>query len=508
MITIDGEHLTIEDVVKVARGFENVKLDSKVKEKVEKARLTVEKVIQSGKTVYGINTGFGELAKVRISKDEIDDLQRNLIRSHSCGVGKMLSTEMVRAMMVLRANSLAKGYSGVRLKILETLVEMLNKRVHPVVPSKGSLGASGDLIPLAYIALAMMGEGKVEYKNKRYEAKKGLKEASVKPVTLKAKEGLALINGTQLMTAYCVFAVYDTELLLKNAQIAGVMSLEALKGTDQAFREELHRLRPHKGQIICAKNLWRLTRKSEIIKSHKDCSKVQDAYTLRCIPQVLGAVYDVVSFARSTTETEINSVTDNPIVLPNQNEIVSGGNFHGQPLALALDTLSIAVATIGTLSERRIARLTDSCLSELPPFLTPKSGLNSGFMLPHYVAASLVNENKILSHPASVDTIPVSANQEDHVSMGATAGYKLQKIIENVQQIIAIEYLSAAQGLEFLKPLKPSPPIKEAYDEIRTKIPELKKDRPLYEDIKKMVEMVKKGLIIKVVEERIGKPLE
>ncbi|HEC94852.1 MAG TPA: histidine ammonia-lyase, partial [Thermoplasmatales archaeon] len=332
----------------------------------------------------------------------------------------------------------------------------------------------------------------------------GLKKVGLKPVKLKAKEGLALINGTQLMTAYCVFAVHDAELLLKNALIAGIMSLEALKGTDQAFRQELHDLRPHKGQRICAKSLWELTRESEIIASHKECPKVQDAYTLRCMPQVFGAVYDAISFVRSITETEINSVTDNPIILPDRNESLSGGNFHGQPLALALDTLSIAVATLGTFSERRIARLIDSNLSGLPSFLTEKSGLNSGFMLPHYVAASLVGENKILAHPASVDSIPVSANQEDHVSMGAAAGCKLRKIIENVQHIIAIEYLIASQGLEFLKPLKPSPVIQDAYNMVRSRVPRLEEDRPLHEDIDKVVEMTRSGEIVKTVENRIG----
>ena len=504
MIIVDGEHLGIEDVVAVACDCEKVKLEQKVKERIVKARETVEDIISSGKTVYGVSTGFGELAKVSISQEEMDALQRNLIRSHSCGVGRNLSAEMVRAMMVLRANSLAKGYSGVRLELLELLLEMLNKRVHPVVPEKGSLGASGDLIPLAHIALALVGEGKVEFEDKVYDAVDGLKKVGLKPVKLKAKEGLALINGTQLMTAYCVFAVHDAELLLKNALIAGIMSLEALKGTDQAFRQELHDLRPHNGQRICAKSLWELTRESEIIASHKECPKVQDAYTLRCMPQVFGAVYDAISFVRSITETEINSVTDNPIILPDRNESLSGGNFHGQPLALALDTLSIAVATLGTFSERRIARLIDSNLSGLPSFLTEKSGLNSGFMLPHYVAASLVGENKILAHPASVDSIPVSANQEDHVSMGAAAGCKLRKIIENVQHIIAIEYLIASQGLEFLKPLKPSPVIQDAYYMVRSRVPRLEEDRPLHRDISEVVEMTRSGEIVKTVENRIG----
>ncbi len=503
MIKIDGKNLTIEDTIKVAERYEEVYLDKKAKENIDKSRKVIEDIIKDGKTVYGVSTGFGELAKVKISRTDLDELQRNLIRSHSCGVGENLTTEIVRAMMILRANSLARGYSGVRAEIIYLLLDMLNKRIHPIVPKKGSLGASGDLIPLAHIALSMMGEGKVELNGRLYDSKNGLKKAGLKHIKLKAKEGLALINGTQLMTAYGVFAVHYANLLLKNAQIAGAMSLEALKGTDQAFREEIHRLRPHRGQLVSANNLWRLTRESEIINAYKN-SKVQDAYTLRCMPQVFGAVHDSIEFVRTVIETEINSVTDNPIILPDKKESISGGNFHGQPLAISLDLLGIAISTIGTMSERRIARLVDSSLSELPPFLTPNSGINSGFMLPHYVAASLVNENKILSHPASVDSIPVSANQEDHVSMGATAGEKALRIIDNVEYIIGVEYLTAAQGLEFLHPLKPSPAVEAAYKLVREKVSKLEEDRPLYEDIKRIKDAVRSGEIIKTVENKIG----
>jgi len=495
MIEIDGESLRIEDVIAVARNFEKVRIADKVKEKVDRSRKIIEDIIREGKVVYGVSTGFGELARVRINREDMERLQENLIRSHSCGVGERLRRDLVRAMMLLRANSLVKGYSGVRMDIIEMLVKMLNERIHPVIPEKGSLGASGDLIPLAYIALAMMGEGKVEVGNKILDAEKALKEANLKPIKMKAKEGLALINGTQLCSAYLCFAIVDGENLLKNALIAGAMSLEALKGTDQAFREEIHALRPHQGQVKAARILWKLTRDSEIIRSHRNCPKVQDAYTLRCMPQVFGAVFDALDFSRRIAEIEINSVTDNPLVLEN-GEVLSGGNFHAQNLALAMDTLSIAISFLGSFSERRIARLVDEKLSGLPPFLVENSGINSGFMMPHYLAASLVNENKILAHPASIDSIPVSANQEDFVSMGANAGRKLMKIIENTEHIIAIEFLAASQALEFLKPLKPSPSIQKAYEIIRKNVPKLERDRVMDEDVEKVRRLIREGKIV------------
>lgn len=498
MIEIDGESLRIEDVIAVARNFEEVRIADKVKKKVDRSRKIIEDIIREGKVVYGVSTGFGELARVRINRKDMERLQENLIRSHSCGVGERLGIDLVRAMMLLRANSLAKGYSGVRMDIIEMLVKMLNEKIHPVIPEKGSLGASGDLIPLAYIALAMMGEGKVEIGREILDAREGLEKAGLKPIKLKAKEGLALINGTQLCCSYLCLAINDIENLLKNALVAGAMSLEALKGTDQAFREEIHRLRPHRGQLKAARILWNLTRDSEIIKSHKNCPKVQDAYTLRCMPQVFGAVFDALDFARKIAEVEINSATDNPLVLEN-GEVLSGGNFHAQNLALAMDTLSIAISFLGSFSERRIARLVDEKLSGLPPFLVENSGINSGFMMPHYLAASLVNENKILAHPASIDSIPVSANQEDFVSMGANAGRKLMKIIENTEHIIAIEFLAASQALEFLKPLKPSPSIQKAYEIIRKHVPKLERDRVMDEDIEKVGRLIREGKIVEIV---------
>lgn len=502
MIEIDGESFTIEDVVAVAREHESVMLSAEAKKKIRAARELVEDVISKNETVYGVTTGVGELATEKISQKKVDELQRNLIRSHSCGVGDPLSTEIVRAVMVLRANSLAKGYSGVRVKIVETLLAMLNKGVHPVIPERGSVGSSGDLIPLAHMALSMIGEGQAEYDGETLSSKEALEKAGIEPVSLTAKEGLGLINGTQLMTAIGSLVIYDGERLLKNAQIAGVMSLEALKGTDQAFREEIQHVRRHEAQQECAENLWRLTRDSKIIASHKNCPRVQDAYTLRCMPQVFGASKDALSYARKIFENEINAATDNPLVFPDKGEILSGGNFHGQPLALTLDFLGVSLSEIGSFSERRIARLVDPNLSGLPPFLTEKRGLNSGFMMPQYAAAALTNENKVLCHPASSDTIPTSANKEDHVSMGATAALKLLRILSNVRNIIAIEFLAAAQAVEFHEPLLPGPAIQDAHKKIREKSEKLREDRSLHVDIKQIADLISSGEILAAVEKK------
>lgn len=505
MIKIDGENLSVENVVNIARHYEKVTFDDKSVEKIKRSRIVVENLVKENKTIYGINTGFGELSKEKISSLHVDELQRNLIRSHSCGVGAFLPTEIVRAMMVLRANSLSKGFSGIGIQPVRLILEMLNERIHPLIPEKGSLGASGDLIPLAHMALAMIGEGTVEYKEEILDANTSFKKAGLTACKLTAKEGLALINGTQLMTAIGCLSLFDAKLLLKNAQIAACMSLEALKGTDQAFRKEIQDVRPHPGQKTCARNLWKITRHSEIIKSHRDCNKVQDAYTLRCMPQVIGASIDACDYVYNVISTEINSATDNPLIFPDINESISGGNFHGQPIALALDFLGIAIAEIGDFSERRIARLIDGNLSGLPPFLIENSGLNSGFMLPQYVAAALVSENKILCHPASCDSIPSSANKEDHVSMGATSALKLLKILENVERIVAIEFLTSSQGLEFHKPLEPSDGDKAALKMTRNHVPRLFRDRPMSKDIETIFKLVKNGTLIRCVEEVTGK---
>ncbi|KAA0002835.1 MAG: histidine ammonia-lyase [Thermoplasmata archaeon] len=500
MIEIDGESLKIQDVVRIARGREEVMLAKKAVERINKCREKVEKIIDEGETIYGINTGVGELSNVRISLNEIEKLQQNLVRSHACAVGEELPEDVVRAMMLLRMNSLAKGYSGVTLNLVEKLGQALNKGFHPVVPSQGSVGASGDLAPLAHIALAFMGEGMVNYNGRKIPAMEALEESEIGPIKYKAKEGIAFINGTQMMTAIACLTIHDAFLLLKNAQIAGVMSLEALKGTDQAFREEIQKVRPYEGQIKCAKNLWKLTRGSSIIASHKTCPKVQDAYTLRCMPQVFGAIWDSLNYAKKMVEIEINSATDNPLIF---DEVISGGNFHGEPMAIILDLMNITITKLGSFAERRMARLLDTHLSGLPPFLAQKPGLNSGLMILQYVAASLVNENKSLAYPSSVDSIPTSANKEDYQSMGSTSALKSMRIIKNTEKIIAIEFLTACQALDFHE-LKASKASQIAYDLIRKKASMVQEDRPLYEDISTIANMVHSGEIVNAVEKEIG----
>ena len=504
MITLTGSELTIDQVVSCARDFENVKLSIESNENMIKSQQLVMDVLRSHKMVYGVNTGFGSLSTEKISEKDVESLQENLLRSHSCGVGDPLPFDVVRAMMLLRANSLAKGYSGIRPCVVQLILDMLNNRIHPIVPSRGSIGASGDLVPLAHIGLCLIGEGNVLYQAEEMPSRSAFEKTQLKSVSLQAKEGLALINGTQLMSALGCLSISDAEQLLKHAQIAGAISLEALKGTNQAFRKEISLLRPHKGQMSCAENLWRLTQDSKIHDSHKNCNKVQDAYTLRCMPQVFGASKDVFNFVKNTFEIEINSVTDNPILFPELSESISGGNFHGQPLAFALDFLAISLAEMGNFCERRIARLIDEHLSGLPAFLTKHHGLHSGLMLPQYVAAALVNENKTLCHPNSVDSISSSANKEDHVSMGANAGLKLMKIIENARFIIAIELLAGTQGLEFLKPLTPAKGVNAAVLEIRNHVSKIEEDRPLSNDINIISDLISKGSILSSVESSIG----
>jgi len=501
MIEIDCEHLTLDEVYAIANG-EKARLAKSAAAKIKKSRSIVEKLVGAGKPIYGVNTGFGELANVRIKTEDAKQLQRNLILSHACGVGAPLSQEVVRAMICLRANALAKGFSGVRLEVVQTLVEMLNKNVVPVIPEQGSVGASGDLVPLAHLALVIIGEGEATFNGKRMSGAEAMKSAGIAPLELMEKEGLALINGTQMMCALGVIALKRAEALLKNAQIAAAASAEALKGTDQAFRAEIHELRPHKGQIAVADNMRRLTRNSEIVASHRDCPKVQDAYSIRCIPQVLGASKDAIGYVRGVLETEINSATDNPLIF--DFGAISGGNFHGQPLALALDFLGIAVAEIADISERRIARLVDSKLSGLPPFLAEKGGLNSGLMIPQYPAASLVSENKVLAHPASVDSIPTSANMEDHVSMGGIAARKALKITENAENVVAIEYLCAAQALDFHK-MKAGKGTQAAHEAVRKSVAHVGEDRVLAPDMQKIREMMLEGKIAEAVEKKVGK---
>ncbi len=445
MVLIDGENLKIEDVVKVARSGERVEIDEKAVLKVERSRKIVEEALEGDRVVYGVNTGLGELVRVIIPRDKVRELQVNLVRSHASGVGNALSEDVVRAAMLIRANSLLKGYSGVRIDVIKLLVDMINAHITPIVPMYGSVGASGDLAPLAHIALAMIGEGKVIYRGELMNGKEALQKAGLKPVELREREGLALLNGTAVMAAYASLAIHDSYEIVKNAIISAAMGFEALKGTDGALDERIMLARPHPGQIKIAEILRNILKGSKIIERARN-EKVQDAYTLRCIPQVYGAVLDTITYAQEVVEREINSATDNPLIF---DEPISGGNFHGEPIALVMDFLSIALTDLGNMVERRIARLVDSKLSHLPPFLIEESGTNSGLMIPQYTAAAICNRNKILAHPASVDSIPTSANQEDHVSMGMNSAQKLREIVENVKYIVAIEYLCANQALYF-----------------------------------------------------------
>jgi histidine ammonia-lyase len=507
-VPIDGETLTIEDIVKVARENAKVVIPEKVKEKVKRSREVLEKLVKEKQTIYGVNTGFGALSNKTIPPEETRKLQTNLIRSHSTGVGKNLKTEIVRALMLLRANTLAKGYSGIRLETLETIVEMLNKQVHPIIPAKGSVGASGDLAPLSHMSLVLIGEGKAEYQGKEMSGKEAMEKANIKPVQLEFKEGIALNNGTQLMTAIATLTVYDAENLIKTAEIAAALSLEALLGVSDAFHEKIHQARPHIGQAITAKNIREMTSGSQLIQTGKEAFKKlkrpHDPYSLRCTPQILGAARDAIAYARKVVEVEINSATDNPLIFPEEELCLSGGNFHGQPISLAMDILGIALTIVGNLSERRTARLLDEKLNNgLPAFLIPpqaKTGLNSGLMTLQYTAAALASENKVLAHPACVDTIPTSANFEDFVSMGATAAQKAMQILENTEYIIATELLCATQAIEYRGPEKLGKGTKKAYTTIRKTVPTLKEDRVLSEDIEKIKNLIKNGKLAKTLQ--------
>jgi histidine ammonia-lyase len=490
-ISIDGDNLTLEQVEQVAFGKASVRIDPKAISKINKCRKYVEKIVDTGKTVYGINTGFGKLCLERINKKDIEKLQENLVLSHALSVGPVFSEEEVRAIMLLRANVLAKGYSGVRLELIQTLLDMINKGIHPMIPEKGSVGASGDLAPLAFIALVMMGKGWVFYKGRLMDGRRALKNAKISPLKFSAKEGIALINGTCVMTALGVLSLLKTERLAELADMAGALSLEAALCTPVAFDENIQKVRRYKGQGEVARNLINLTRQSQIREFHKACPKVQDPYSFRCMPQVHGAVRDALSYVRSILNIEINSATDNPLIFPDEDKVISGGNFHGEPVALALDFLGIACSELASISERRIACLINPEISNLPAFLTKEPGLNSGFMIAQIVAASLVSENKVLSHPASVDSIPTSNNQEDHVSMGTIAARKAREIVNNTEEVLAIEFLAASQGIDFRAPLKPGIDTGKIHREIRKMIPPVTKDRLLVGDLVKMKELMR-----------------
>ncbi len=503
MIIIDGNSLTIEQVILVARNKEKVQIHKKNKELVDKSAAIVEGFVTKGKVVYGITTGIGSFADVLIPREHVRELQKNLLMSHSSGTGPFMENDQVRAMMLCRINALIKGYSGIRWETVLRLLHFLNNDILPQVPQKGSVGASGDLVPLAHMSAPLIGLGQMKYKGKIWDAADLHSKLGLMPITLEAKEGLALINGTQLMSAIGALNAYDSFILCKTADVASAASIEALRGTDVPFDPRVHMLRPHPGQSIVADNIKRLLEDSEILPSHKECEKVQDAYSLRCIPQVHGATRDTVDYASVVLETEINSVTDNPIVFSDTKDSISCGNFHGQPIAFVLDFLGIGIAELANISERRIERLVDPALSNLPPFLTPEGGLNTGYMITQYAAAALVSENKVLSHPASVDSIPTSANQEDHVSMGAIAAFKGTDIIRNVRNVLAIELLCAAQGLDFIAE-KPGKGVAVAHRIIREHIPTLTHDRIMSADIQKMAELVFSQAVISAVESEIG----
>jgi len=494
-VLINGNNLTLEDVVNVARWGQAVEIDPAAIPKINASRAYVESIVAQGRTVYGINTGFGEFSKVTIPAADVAQLQHNLIVSHACGIGSWLSPEIVRAMMLLRVNSLAAGFSGVRLELLQTFVDMLNAGVIPCVPEKGSLGASGDLAPLSHIALTLIGLGDAFYDGKLMTGAEAMEAAGIKPITLAAKEGLALINGTQAMTAIGALTLYDAKNLAVTADIAGALTMEALQGITCAFHPTLHAVRPQKGQIATAAHILQLVKGSDRVTKQGQV-RVQDAYSIRCIPQIHGASKDALAYVEEKLLIEINAVTDNPIIAHEEDIAISGGNFHGQPIALPMDFLAIAIAELCNVSERRIERLVNPALSGLPGFLTEKGGINSGFMIAQYAAAALVSENKVLCHPASVDSIPSSANQEDHVSMGTIAARKASEVLFNLKKTLAIELLCAAQGVDLSGNAKLGAGTAIAYDLVRGVAPKLEEDREMYVDFERVSALIDANLIV------------
>jgi histidine ammonia-lyase len=509
---INGNDLTLEHVREVAVESRPVLLAPDAREGVNVARAVVEDLVAGNRVSYAITTGVGKLSDVRIAGEQIRELQVNLVRSHAVGVGDPLSVAETRAMILLRANSLAKGHSGVRATLIDTLCEMLNRKITPLVPSQGSVGASGDLAPLAHLALVMIGEGECLDGARRMHAAEALANAQIKPLVLEAKEAVSLINGTQAMLAVGTLALLAAETLVDSADVIGSMTLDALRGTDVAFDERIHRVRPHAGQLKSAANVRRMLEGSQIRESHRDCGRVQDAYSLRCIPQVHGAVRDTLAACRKTFEIEANSAVDNPLVFINgatgishvqrippavpSSDVLSGGNFHGEPIAFALDFLAIALSALAGISERRLERLVNPALNEgLPPFLASGAGLNSGFMMPQVTAAALVSENKVLAHPASVDSITTSGNKEDYVSMGMTAAVKLRRIVENSRNVLAIEAIAAAQALDFVFPLKTGARGQKAQQAVRAVCPPMDKDRAMYRDFVRVADVIAQGRI-------------
>src|SRR2546421_3392087 len=488
MLELDGQRLSLAEVSAVARAEQTLSLSPAARARVEKSRAVVEQIISENRTVYGINTGFGKLSDIRIDRSDLQALQVNLVRSHSCGLGNPLSIDETRAMLLLRANVLALGYSGCRPVLIEKLIDMLNRGVTPVIPEKGSVGASGDLAPLAHLALTVIGEGEAFYEGERMSSADALQRAGIGPLQLDVKEGLALLNGTQAMTAVGGLALHRAERIARLADVAGAMSLEALKGTPVAFDERIHNARPHPGQTAVAQHLRELLRDSEIRESHlQNDPRVHDAYSLRCMPQVHGAARGARAQPKDIVELETGSATDNPLVFAESEEVLSGGNFHGAPLALAFDYAAMAVTDLMSITEPRLDRLVNPDANEgLPPFLTSQPGMSSGFMMMQVTAVALLNEAKGLAHPASIDNLPTDGGKEDHVSMGMTAATKLRSIVDNAELITAIELITAAEGLEYRAPLQPGRGVKQAYNIVRAHVPRLAEDRPLSPDIQKI----------------------
>ena len=495
MFELNGQRLTLQEVADVAAGREQVSLSAAARVRCEESRRVVEQIVAEERTVYGVNTGFGKLSDVRIEHSELRDLQLNLVRSHSCGLGAPLSEAEARAMLLLRANVLACGYSGARPIIIDTLLAMLDRGVTPVIPEKGSVGASGDLAPLAHLALTVIGEGEAFFRRERMSGADALRRAGIEPVRLEVKEGLALLNGTQAMGAVGGLALHRAQRLARVADAAGAMSLEALRGTPVAFDERIQNVRPHPGQAEVASHLRELLRDSEIRTSHlNNDPRVQDAYSLRCMPQVHGAVRGALNHVREIVETETGSATDNPLVFTETGEVLSGGNFHGAPLALAFDYAAIALTDLISISERRVDRLVNPDLNEgLPPFLTPNAGTSSGFMMLQVTAVALLSEAKVLAHPASIDNLPTDGGKEDHVSMGMTAAIKLRSIVENAELVTAIELITGAEALEYRAPLVPGRGVKRAHEIVRSHVQRLGSDRSMSHDIQSIADAIRRG---------------
>lgn len=503
-VIIDGHSLTLSDLIRVARENAPVVISDEAMAKVNVASGLIKKWIDSNRIIYGVTTGFGDLANVKVDVERTSLLQENLIRSHAVGVGEPLPVQTVRAIMLLRLNGLTCGNSGITAETLSMMVNFLNLGITPLVPSQGSVGASGDLCPLSHIAVAMLGDGDVFYKGSTMSALEAMKQTGLKPIRLHPKEGLALNNGTAALTGLGALALYDALSLAKTADVIGALSVEALHGVPYAFDERTHGLRPHSGQVRVARNIRRLIEGSEIIEKFKG-TRVQDAYSLRCMPQVHGASRDALDYVTGRIEVEINAVTDNPLIFPDSEDVLSGGNFHGQPIALPMDFFSIAVAELGSISERRTARMVDHHLSNgLPPFLIADSGLNSGFMITQYTQAAVVSENKTLCHPASVDSIPTSANQEDHVSMGYWASLKATRVLRNVEKVLGIEALSACQAIDFSRPLRLGRGTAAAWEAFRAHVPFIKKDCFLYPLESKAIELIQQGTLLDAVEAVTG----